>query len=440
MSPIETPIPELEFIDVAGEKCLNIYMRMLESISRAPDARSYLSAYIENLAALYDGVENHVQLLTLGLRPGRFRVFKAIDAVKRGPELQTNLEDIEHELPILRGGFFGELISKPGPKMMHHLSLGIEPVTGMDLSRFGSLMTYPVYREGQVGAWIVAFRNGPEQATVDELRELMVLGNLVTSVLSNIRVSQDLREAQAQIDREVEQIAAIQRALLPETMPDIPGLSIASVYETYDRAGGDYYGFVPLKDGLWAMLIADASGHGPSAAVVVSMLHAILHSNPDLPTDPATLLEFLNRNLQSGPMKGAFVTAWIGVYDPPSRRLRYASAGHEVPILMDTNRGEKLSRLELTNGFPLGIVERVDSREAETMLEAGQTLVLYTDGITEARSPGGTAFEVEGIEAALTTCNGKPDCVTLEVLEALRDHEGGRRPQDDQTLVAVHVQ
>jgi sigma-B regulation protein RsbU (phosphoserine phosphatase) len=437
----------LHFVPIADNPRIPVFLHMLRNTSGARNATEILSNYMEDLTHLYEDVDDFIHIVTRGLRPGRFRVFRDLDTSKHGPDYEANLEEIENTLPVLKGGLFGELISTPEPKLVHHLSVPFEPVTGTDLSRFGSLCAFPLFHDGDIGGWIVMFKSGPTDAQIGELEEIMVHGNLVTTAAAGIRVAQRLREVTAHIDREVEHIAAIQRALLPAQMPDIAGTKIDAAYETFDRAGGDYYDFIPLdpdpetgQPKLWVIVIADASGHGPAAAVVIAMLHALLHSFTGVPEGPAQFLEYLNVNLQSHRIGGAFITAWIGFYCPETRELRYASAGHEVPILMDmTHNPGILTRLEQPNGFPLGIWDHVGSQEAIVRLRRGQTLVLYTDGITEARSPEREQFRVEGIENALRACNGEPDCVTLNVIDSLRDHEAGQRPQDDQTLVAIKI-
>ena len=134
------------------------------------------------------------------------------------------------------------------------------------------------------------------------------------------------------------------------------------------------------------------------------------------------------------------MTAFFGIYDPKKRRLSYARAGHNPPLLMLDGSGSRVLRLDEAGSVPLGIMEEASYSQATLQLEVGQTLVLYTDGVTEAKSPRGESFGIEGIEASLAECTGEPSCVIEHVTQALLSHQGGLRPADDQTIVAIRVE
>ena len=157
------------------------------------------------------------------------------------------------------------------------------------------------------------------------------------------------------------------RSLLPEQVPDIPGLEIRAAYETFDRVGGDLYDFQPLSlsgselrndpNQPWAILISDASGHGPSAAVVAAMLHAILHAYPTVPNGPAEILRHANDQLAKKRIESSFITAFLMFYDPVSRKLTYSCAGHPPPLLKVSLGPGPVKELLCDDGIPLGIME-----------------------------------------------------------------------------------
>ena len=139
-------------------------------------------------------------------------------------------------------------------------------------------------------------------------------------------------------------------------------------------------------------------------------------------------------------IESSFVTALFGIYDPTTRRFTYARAGHNPPVHMSANGDSwAMRQLDDVGGVPLGVLDRVEYEEHTMQLEPEQTIVFYTDGITEAQSPDGTMFGVEGIERSLTECTGAPECVIDHVTNALKNHEAGVRPQDDQTLVVMRI-
>src|SRR5260221_11569041 len=173
-----------------------------------------------------------------------------------------------------------------------------------------------------------------------------------------------------QIDREARQVGELQRALLPATLPRIAGLKIAASYEPTGRAGGDLYDFFPLDErdndrmnpGRWCIFIGDTAGHGLAAAVVIAIVQAVLHAHPPSIARPASLLTHANRQLCRKKL-GGFVTGFLGIYEPRTRRLTYSNAGHPPPLLKRSCYGP-IFLLDEVGSYPLGI------DDAETVEEA----------------------------------------------------------------------
>ncbi|MHC5023241.1 MAG: PP2C family protein-serine/threonine phosphatase [Planctomycetota bacterium] len=436
-------------VDTSRNERIPVLMEMVGALSRASTPGQVLHDFSMGMQQL-QSTGGYISLSTRGLAPGEYRITRLID-----DRQLTNLGDVDswsrpREFPVSRGGFIAEIIRQAYPEIIHHLDVQEDPIVGTALAGFGSLMAIPLFDDGEPLNWAIMLRENPEGFSVEDLEEAILRANLVGTTVRNVLAAQELREASAKLRAEVEQIARIQRALLPQTLPDIPGVALGASYETFDQAGGDLYVTRPLRSGAdgdpdlegpWALLVADASGHGPAAAVVMAMLYAILEAYPKEPAGPAEVLDHANQHLQAKKIENSFVTALLCIYDPPTKRLTYARAGHTPPVLMTkTGDGMHMDRLDGAGGVPLGILPDVTYEETSTQLTGGQTLVLYTDGVTEAFSPDGRMFGVEGIERSLTECTGEPDCVIDHVLQALQAHEAGTRPSDDQTLVVMRVQ
>src|SRR5262249_36575182 len=145
----------------------------------------------------------------------------------------------------------------------------------------------------------------------------------------------------------------------PQELPEIPGLKAAASYRTLGDAGGDLYDFVPLgqrvgsdgTDHRWAVLIGDVSGHGASAAVVMAMLHSILHAFPHRPVGPAEVLTYANKHLCAKRIGNVFATCILCFYDPDTRALTYARAGHP-PAILAAGNGSDSRRLEEAGDLP----------------------------------------------------------------------------------------
>ena len=257
----------------------------------------------------------------------------------------------------------------------------------------------------------------------------------------NLVLRNQLSAALAALDAELQTVGKIQRSLLPLELPRIGGFELATSYETSARAGGDYYDFFPLRDGQCGMFIADVSGHGTPAAVVMAITHALAHAQPGTHQPPADLLRYLNQRLTcSYTRDGTFVTAFYAVLDPVARTLTYARAGHNPPRLV---RGDQVLPLDEINAIPLGILDEETYCQATVKLQAGDLLLLYTDGITEAMAPATsgasrTMFGVERLDKLLLECRTctAAECIA-RILSALAAFTANAPQSDDQTLIAI---
>ena len=328
--------------------------------------------------------------LTADLRGGRTRAYGEVTTT--GPEREHfavrrlrghDGADLLATPPVeptgFGGGLLAELIRTPVPKIIHDIDLSSDPILPSEMKPYRSVMAVPLFVEETARDWAILFATEPDAFSSDELADLMIRTNLVGISIANLRITRRLFEANLKIRKEIEDIAAIQRSLLPETLPDIPGLQIAASYETCSSAGGDLYDFVPLglrpghqanpAELRWAILIGDVSWHGPAAAVVMAMLHSILHAYPEPPNGPGEVLAHVNRHLCAKQLGGTFTTAFLAFYDPATRTLSYALAGHGAPLLVSP-AGH--SYLDAVRDLPLGVDPDAKYAEASLQLHPGE--------------------------------------------------------------------
>jgi sigma-B regulation protein RsbU (phosphoserine phosphatase) len=436
-------------VDTSDNPRIPVLMEMVGALSRAKDQYAVHEAFASGMSRVF-GPAGYVSLSVRGLRPGEYKITALEYDVSSGDGLNIDPWRDWHKMPVYTGGFFGEIIRNAYPELVHNFFLKNDPVFGDRLSRFGSMMAIPLFDQGEPLNWSITLRRDPQGISVKELEDAILRANLGGATVKNVIVNRQLREANQNKQREIEQIARIQRALLPEKLPEIAGVKIAASYQTFDTAGGDLYDFALLNQpirGISAeptqslvMLIADTSGHGPAAAVVSAMLNAILYAYPPSAQGPGDVLRFANRHLAAKRLEGMFVTAFLAGYHPPTRTLGYACAGHNPPLLKNPGSGGEVRRIDDVGGVPLGVLDDVEYQAGRLVMQPGQTLVMYTDGIVEAMNPQREMFGVEGIERALHACSGEPECVINSITTALREHEAGVRPADDQTIVAVKVE
>lgn len=229
----------------------------------------------------------------------------------------------------------------------------------------------------------------------------------------------------------------MQEALLPATIPEIEGLEVAASLKPTSNVGGDYYDIVPLGGGYLGLAIADVSGHGVSSAMMMTSFRMALLTELSREFSPAAAFRristLLHRDCDRSRM---FVTAVLAVYEPLTGIVQYANAGHNPPRLRKAGRREVM-QLPAT-GVPIGMFEDMDYTEASITMEAGDTLVLYTDGLVENRNAAGIALGEAGLNRVIALGEGKGARDLLALLLTVSDrHLGGVEPRDDVTVVVA---
>lgn len=412
-------------------------VEMFRSLSALKDPTSLQREYATRVRRL-QSTEGYISLSVRGLLPGQYRITRKWLNTPTQPEW-GDVWKLGPTLPIHTGGFLGEVIATPEPKLFNHLNVRGDPVLGDDLAGIGSCMVIPLYDGGQVLNWGTAYRREPEGFSPTDIEDFLTRGNLVGGMVKSLVYARQVEELNRKLAGQLEEIALIQRSLLPDKLPEIPGLSLATSYLTSNEAGGDYYDFFKMGEGRWGTLIADVSGHGAGAATVVAMLHAILHDYPSPHDGPAAMLAHANRQLVAKRFENNFVTAFFGMFDERLRSFTYANAGHNRP--QHRARDGEVRSLDGAASLPMGILEDPGYEQATIPLARGDTLVLYTDGITEAFSPSPQRemFGLGRLAGALRDCGGEPPCVVESIHESLYEHTRSRERADDQTIVALRV-
>jgi sigma-B regulation protein RsbU (phosphoserine phosphatase) len=270
----------------------------------------------------------------------------------------------------------------------------------------------------------------------------------VTLILSAVKdglqkervLKRQLELAYRRLDDETRVVGEIQRSLLPASLPAIPGWRLAVHYATSERAGGDYYDFFPLPGGRTGLLIADVSGHGTPAAVVMAMMRVVLHTSAEPPTAPERLLALMNQRIRSFALQEQFVTACYATLDPAGGPLEYALAGHNPPLVVRGRTGQ-VEEFENPSGPPLGIFEAPTFTRRCARLDHGDTVLFYTDGLTEALDGGGGMFGIERVNETLVANRAEPvEVLRDRLLSAMHGYTGAMPPADDVTLIVLRAE
>ncbi len=261
-------------------------------------------------------------------------------------------------------------------------------------------------------------------------------------VYASIRDVTEWRRAEATVrENEIQLIAAqrIQRHILPDQAPLLPGFDVAGASYPAEFAGGDTFDYLAMRDGSVGIVIGDVSGHGLGPALLMATTHAHLRSLAQTVDDAGEILARTNASLVRETEDDQFVTLLLGRLDPATRSFTYASAGHPAGYVLDAS-GSVKTCLESTS-VPLGIWPDVAFPPGDPVtLEPGDLVLLFTDGILEARSPAGDFF---GAERALEVVRGHRGQAAGEIIEALYravlEFSGTPKPADDVTAVVIKV-
>lgn len=389
-------------------------------------------------------------LSTRGLPPGRYRVIQMQLELEGASLNELRGQAPDEPGPVHYGGIVSAIISRNEPQLIQEVDWSADPFFRVSLDGYASVIAIPFAGDHLPMTWAILLKRPPERFTVSDLEEAMERAALIGSLLGNQLLAGQLERANERIDRDARQVGELQRALLPATLPQIAGLEIAVSYEPSGRAGGDLYDFFPLDEHhndhaadacaaptRWCVFIGDAAGHGLAAAVVMAIVQAVLHAHPPGIARPASLLAHANRQLCRKDI-GGFFTAFLGIYEPVRRRLTYANAGHPRPLLRRSADGS-IFALDAVASYPLGIDESETFKEAIVPLEPGDIVLLYTDGITEARGATEDRFEQDRLKRVLCDGGDRPAELIDRLRKAVRAHEQGQTAYDDQTLVAARA-
>lgn len=227
----------------------------------------------------------------------------------------------------------------------------------------------------------------------------------------------------------------VQQALLPRELPDAGGLEFSAVCIPASGISGDYYDVLQLPDGRLVFAIADISGKGLSAAILMANLQAFFRVVASSGSPPGEVCRKLNHHFHQVTDSSRFATFFYGEWHPVERRLRFVNAGHNPPILLGSGTRQALQK----GGIPLGIFPDSEFETGEVRLDVGDLLVLFSDGITEAGARDGKEFGEERLHALIDQRDGD-SLADLEskVLQAVRAWTGDE-VEDDMTLVLIRA-
>jgi len=306
------------------------------------------------------------------------------------------------------------------------------------LAEAGIELLVPMATGGRlVGLMALPFKRDREEYQLYEIQLLTIVAAQVALQIDNSRLLVE-ELAKQKLEEEMDMAREIQARLLPASLPTLAGVDIHAVNISSKQVSGDYYDMIDRDDGSLALVIADVSGKGMPASLLASNLQAALRAQCDTDRSPSAILSRINKQMHSTTDPQHFATLFLCFYNPQDRRLVYSSGGHNAPVILRAD-----GRIELLEegGLPLGAFDFGDYAEGTTVLEEGDLLFLYTDGLTETKDPDQTdEYGEERLNNFLQQNQGLAVKSLIEkVNEELNAFSGRQDADDDITLIGMKI-
>lgn len=361
------------------------------------------------------------------------------DKLERGTALKTMIRKVESKsqsIPLRLGDqITGWMLKHQRALIVNDFDADTRFRMSSERAGIRSLLCVPMKLKGRlIGVVNVFNKRGGGGFTLSDQRMLSIIATQSAQVVENARLMEE-RHALRILQEELRLARDIQRKLLPKEPPRIPGYRIVGRSNPAKRVGGDYFDFLDLEDDQLGLCLADVSGKGITAALLMSNVQATIRSQCRLSRDIGACVRRSNDMLHASTESDKFVTMFYGIVDTGTHRLQYCNAGHNPPIMLGGGIGSAL--LE-TGGPVLGVLPGFRYEWGETEFRAGQTLLVYSDGFSEAMN---RRFEEFGDERLRASAESKADHSPEQLVESISSEVSsfcGDAPQaDDMTIMAV---
>ncbi len=415
-------------------------MQLLASLSSDQAYSNPLSVLLEVVGTELDSFKL-AMISSHKLDPAQFQVTGFCDEHHCPIYTAEEMLNGSPNFPILEGEFIEGWKTNHSP-----LKISCETCPDLfqdELKYFGEALVIPIWIKGKVARWIIIVDFQSNSRRLDLEKLALLLNYALTNILRSEQKRQ-LDKARHWIDEELQEISRLQSLLLPREDLSIQGIDLAFKFEAYKDAGGDYLDLfqLPSPGGdaniiRWGGIIADVTGHGPSAAVEAAMVDAILRTFPgNDQSTPADAANYLNRHFFTRKDRGKFVTAKLFSYRGDTGILKYVSAGHPNGFI---KRGNQAIELNESEGIPIGVLPDYQWQFKEFKLEPNDILFIYTDVVLETRSLSGEEFGSQRLVRALKQAPDNPQLLIDHIQNALFEFSGRSALKDDLTLSAIRL-
>ena len=414
------------FINTQPADKLRIILEISNSLSKTLDLDALLPRIVESLLEIFKQADRGFLILvdesTGGLTP------QVVKTRQPGEESRSRFSaSVARKcLETMDGLLFSNDANSQLPNSDSVLGLALQ-----------SAMCAPLWSHDHkaLGVLQLDTQNPKRKFVQDDLYLLMGVASQASIALANAELYRDSL-AQERVKRDLTLAAEVQRSFLPEQLPEVPGYEFFARNESALAVGGDYYDFLPLGPRGLGILLGDVAGKGVAAALVMCRFCAEARACLRTEADLVAAVRQLNTVMQSLGLTDRFMTLAALLLDPETHTVTAVNAGHPSPLLLRRATGavEELTPAP-SGGPPLGLVDGYVYECSRARLQPGDSLVLYSDGVTEAMDVQEQQFGTEGLLAVLQPANASPRALGERILQAVSRHAAGCSQQDDITLV-----
>src|SRR5215216_7059146 len=376
------------------------------------------------------------------IRRGFWQNLLRRDAGKTPEEIPTIAQVPRQEAP--------ELEIAPNDPILAYLASvsGVVEVEKLDLDspalaamkEAGVKLVVPLVSQGElIGLLNLGPRLSQQEYSADDRK---LLNDLATQTAPAVQVAQLVRQQQQQaqererIEQELRVARLIQQTLLPKHVPDLPGYQLAAYYQPAREVGDDFYDFMELDNGHLGLVVGDVTDKGVPAALVMATTRTMLRASAQRLGSPGEVLKRVNDVIVPDIPPNMFITCLYAILDPATGRLRYANAGHDLPYRRSSSAGGA-EELRAT-GMPLGLLPGMSYEEKEIVLERGDSVLFYSDGLVEAHDPEREMFGFPRLQGLVAGHRSGGQAMVNFLLSELSRFTGDEWEQeDDITLVTL---
>ena len=412
-----------------GDRLALLY-RLSQTFNSSLDLDEVLNRVMDEVIAVTRAERGFVMLHEADGRPV-FRVARGMDqSTIDDPQFQVSrsvVERVAHEgKPVLTSD-----AQRDDRFSMRQsvLDLGLRAILCVPL-RIKDQVSGVVYVDNRLQAGIF---------TQADLELLAAIASSAAIAIENARLYQVAVE-KGRMERELQVAREVQASLLPRETPQLPGWEFAACWRPARQVAGDYYDFIPLGGGRLGLVIADVSDKGMPAALFMALARSIVRASVDRAPSPAHGVAHANRLICADATSGMFVTLFYAQLDPVTGEMTYVNAGHNPPLLYRQSDGadqNQLAQLAGT-GMALGVIDDTPFEQRSLRLYAGDLILLYTDGVTDATDAHWNDFGMERLQRVVLEHRYAPAADVMAALEqTIDDFAGSSAPFDDIAIVVA---